>query len=144
MTTGRKLALASIIVASAIIYLAYLGAAESWQYYLTVDECLKNASMQSENRLRINGKIAAGTLQIAADRRHAAFTLKGEKESLEVTCKGQIPDNLAENIDVVVEGRLDGHNKFQADKLLTRCASKYKSQNASVSTAAKPKSEIAL
>ena len=40
MTTGRKLALASVLVACAIIYLAYLGAAESWQYYLTVDECL--------------------------------------------------------------------------------------------------------
>jgi cytochrome c-type biogenesis protein CcmE len=144
MTTGRKLAIASIFVASAIIYLAYLGAAESWQYYLTVDECIKDASTQSESRLRINGKVAAGSLQIAADRRNVSFVLQGEKESLEVAYKGPIPDNLAENINVVVEGRLDGQKKFLADKVLTRCASKYKSQNAVSSTAAKSKPEVAL
>lgn len=129
MTTGRKLALAAVFVACAIIYLAYLGAAESWQYYLTVDECLKDTSIQSSGRLRVNGKVAAGSLHIADDRRHATFTLQGEKESLEVACTCPIPDNLAEKIEVVIEGSLKEQKKFAADKLITRCAGKYKSQN---------------
>jgi cytochrome c-type biogenesis protein CcmE len=144
MTTGRKLALASVLVACAIIYLSYLGAAESWQYYLNVDECLTNASMQSGSRLRVNGTVADGSLQIAPDRRQASFTLKGTKGSLAVTCTGTIPDNLAENMDVVVEGRLADQAKFNADKVLTRCASKYQSQNSSTSpiSPSKPEAEL--
>jgi cytochrome c-type biogenesis protein CcmE len=144
MTTGRKLALVSVLVACAIIYLAYLGAAESWRYYLTVDECLKDASLQPVNHLRVNGKVADGSLQIAADRRQAAFTLRGSHESLAVTYVGPIPDNLAENMEVVVEGRLENQAKFHADKVLTRCASKYQSQNTSTSPASSPKPESAL
>jgi cytochrome c-type biogenesis protein CcmE len=144
MTTGRKLTLASVLVACAIIYLSYLGAAESWQYYLNVDECLTDTSLHSGSRLRVNGKVADGSLQIAPDRRQVAFTLKGTKGSLAVTCTGPIPDNLAENMDVVVEGRLEGQAKFHADKVLTRCASKYQSQNSSSSLVQPSKPEAAL
>lgn len=144
MTTGRKLALASVLVACAIIYLSYLGAAESWQYYLNVDECLTNASLQSGSRLRVNGKVAGGSLQIAPERHQASFTLKGTKGSLAVTCIGMIPDNLAENMDVVVEGRLEDQTIFYADKVLTRCAGKYQSQNSSTSPVSQSKPEAAL
>lgn len=143
MTTGRKLALAAGLVACAVGYLAYLGAAESWQYYLTVDECLKDSSMPSGTRLRVNGKVAGGSLQIAANRRGAAFTLQGDKGSLDVNCSGPIPDNLAENMDVVVEGRLADQKKFIADKVLTRCAGKYETQDA-ISSVPTSKPEAAL
>ena len=43
MTTGRKLAVGAIIIAAVTIYLAFAGAASSWQYYLTVDECVDQA-----------------------------------------------------------------------------------------------------
>jgi cytochrome c-type biogenesis protein CcmE len=144
MTTGRKLALASMLVACAIIYLAYLGAAESWQYYLTVDECLSDGAFHGGTRLRVNGKVAGGSLQIAPDRRQADFVLQGTKESLAVTFIGAMPDNLAENMDVVVEGRLADPKKFIADKVLTRCASKYQSKNSSTSTIPPSKPEAAL
>ena len=35
-----------------------------------------------------------------------------------------MPDNLAEDIDVVVEGTLQA-NELLGDKVITRCASKY-------------------
>jgi cytochrome c-type biogenesis protein CcmE len=131
MTTGRKLAIASMFVAGAIVYLAYLGAAESWQYYLTVDECLNDVSLHGGTCLRVSGKVAGDSLQITPDRRQADFMLKGDKDSLAVTFSGSIPDNLAENMDVVVEGRFENEKQFHADKILTRCASKYQSKNSS-------------
>jgi cytochrome c-type biogenesis protein CcmE len=144
MTTPRKLALASILVACAIVYLAYLGAAESWQYYLTVDECLTDVSLHSGSRLRINGKVAGGSLEIAPNQRKADFVLQGAKRSLSVTCIGPLPDNLAENMDVVVEGRLEDQTKFHADKVLTRCADKYQSKNSASSPGLPSKPEAAL
>ena len=134
MTTGRKLAVASMLVAVAIVYLTYLGAAESWQYYLTVDECLNDVSLHGGTCLRINGKVARGSLQIAPGRRQVDFTLQGAKGSLAVTFSGTIPDNLAENMDVVVEGRFENETQLHADKILTRCASKYQSKNPSTAT----------
>jgi cytochrome c-type biogenesis protein CcmE len=144
MTTGRKLAFTSALVASTIAYLAYLGAAESWQYYLTVDECLKEGSLSGGSRLRVSGKVAVGSLQITPDRRMASFSLQGSAGSIPVTYSGPIPDNLAENMDVVVEGRLDDRSKFQADKVLTRCAGKYESRNSGAVASKPPKTEGAL
>ena len=80
------------------------------------------------NRLRVSGKVAPQTLHVAEDRKQVAFSLEGTKKNLHVICSGQPPDNLAEQMDVVVEGRLDASGLLHADKILTRCASKYKSQ----------------
>jgi cytochrome c-type biogenesis protein CcmE len=144
MTTGRKLAIVSMLVAGAIAYLTYLGAAESWQYYLTVDECLNDASLHGGTCLRVNGKIAADSLQITPDRRQADFALQGEKGSLAVTFSGSIPDNLAENMDVVVEGRFEDETQFHATKILTRCASKYQSKISSSATVPNSEPEAGL
>ncbi len=98
----------------------------------------------AEHRLRVNGKVAGGSLQIAPDRRQADFVLQGAKGSLAVTFSGSIPDNLAENMDVVVEGRFENETQFHADKILTRCASKYQSKNSSSSTYHRLTPEAAL
>jgi len=128
MSTGRKLVIGGIVVAGVTAYMAYLGAASSWQYYLTVDECLADTTVQPGDRIRVNGKVAPGSLQIAAGRGQADFALQGTEAELSVTCSGPLPDNLAEGIDVVVEGRLEDSGRLRGDKVLTRCASKYESR----------------
>ncbi len=131
MSTGRKLAVGVVMVAGATAYMAYLGAAASWQYYVTVDECLAGAGELPADRIRISGKIAPSTLTVAADRNQAEFCLEGSEEDLPVICRGPLPDNLAEGVDVVVEGRLDRSGLLRAHKVLTRCAGKYKSRQPS-------------
>ena len=128
MNVNKKLLLVAIVVASVTGYLAYSGASSSWQYYLTVDECLDDGPALVGSRLRVSGKIAAGSLHLGADRRHATFSLEGSRGQLQVACAGSLPDNLAEAKDVVVEGRLDAEGVLCGEKVLTRCASKYQSQ----------------
>ena len=110
------------------VYMAYLGASSSWQYYLTVDECLAFSAAPTDDRMRINGTIVRGSLDLNSDRTEATFLLKGTDQNLRVTCSGELPDNLAEELDVVVEGRIDEPGHLRGDKVLTRCASKYSSQ----------------
>ena len=131
MTTGRKLAIACVLVTGIMGYMAYLGAAASWQYYLTVDECLASGSTLAGSRVRVSGKVASQSLQIAADHRQATFALQGAAEQLRVRCSGSLPDNLAEDMEVVVEGRVDDSGTLHGDRVLTRCASKYKSKPSS-------------
>jgi cytochrome c-type biogenesis protein CcmE len=128
MSANKKLALGAFLIAGVTGYMAYLGGAASWQYYVTVDECMANAASLAGSRVRVSGRVSPNTLRIAADRREAVFAIQGSQGSLEVTCPGPLPDNLAEGMDVVVEGRLKDPRVLQGHKVITRCAGKYRSQ----------------
>jgi cytochrome c-type biogenesis protein CcmE len=130
MTPGKKLAGCVALLVAATGYLAYLGAASSWQYYLTVDECLARASTLSGSRLRVSGKVLASTLHKSEQGLPCEFALEG-KTPLAVRCTTAPPENLAEQMEVVVEGQLDERGVLRGDKVLTRCASKYQSRDAS-------------
>ena len=125
MTGRTKLALAGALVAAVTGYMAYLGASASWQYYLTVDECVADAASLPGQPIRVSGKVARGSLRVAPDAKHAEFKLRGTSETIAVACPGPLPDGLAEDMDVVVEGRLDDSGTLHGIKVLTRCASKY-------------------
>ena len=129
MSIRARLLVGILVLVAVTIYVAYLGASSSWQYYLTVDECAASIHRFTSSQLRVSGRIASGTLQIANDRKSATFVLEGESAQLPTHCGGPLPDNLAEGINVVVEGSLQEGRNLQAKKVLTRCASKYKSQH---------------
>ena len=124
MSVGIKLTVAALVLVCSICYLAYLGAASSWQYYLSVDEAVADAPRLFGKRLRVSGEVRSKSLTIFDDRRQARFDLCGESLTLHVNCHCAVPDNLAENIDVVVEGTLREEGMV-GQKVITRCASKY-------------------
>ncbi len=134
MTTGLKLACGGVVVVGVTAYMAYLGAASSWQYYLTVDECIASAADLTENRIRVSGKVARDSLHIGPDRVQATFSLEGTSENLLVTYQGTLPDGLAEQIEVVVEGQIEDSGTLRGEVVLTRCASKYTSVPRTAST----------
>jgi len=132
MSIGKKLAIAAVVVASVTAYMAYLGASSSWQYYMTVQECVQNAPWVAGRRIRVSGTIVPGSLVVAADRQEARFTLGQADDRLSVVCTGPLPDDLSPEkpMEVVVEGRVEAGRaespaRLRGDKLITRCASKY-------------------
>lgn len=131
MSPGIKLAVGTLAVVGAIGYLGYLGAASSWQYYLVVDEVAADTEGLAGQRIRVSGHVAPGSLAVTDDRRQATFELAGAHHRLRVTCRGSLPDNLAEDMDVVVEGSLAG-SELHGDKVITRCASKYEPKGSAV------------
>jgi len=135
MSPGIKLAVGVLVIVGATAYMAYVGAASSWQYYITADECLADAGQFTGSRVRISGTVAPGSLKISDDRMLASFRLQGQDGQLDVTCKGPLPDNLEESMEVVVEGRCEAGGKIQGEKVLTRCASKYESKQETAATA---------
>ncbi len=146
MSIGKKLAIAGFVIAGATAYMAYLGASSSWQYYMTVKECVENAPQVAGRRIRVSGTIETGSLVIAPDRQEARFSLSEEGSHLAVVCTGPLPDDLspAKNMEVVVEGRLEGsctlghHVLMVGDKLITKCASKYSAQKGPTAMARAP------
>jgi cytochrome c-type biogenesis protein CcmE len=127
-TAERKLALAAAVIACVTVSMAFVGARSSWQYYLTVEECQADGPSLLGKRIRVNGTIVPASLKITEGRKAAAFTLAGTGPGLAVVCAGPLPDNLAEGIQVVVEGELQRPGSLQGERVLTRCASKYRSE----------------
>jgi cytochrome c-type biogenesis protein CcmE len=123
-----KLACAAIVVTCVTGYMAFVGGSTTWQYYLTVEECLADGPSLLGKRIRVNGTVTPGSLSIAEGRKSANFRLEGTERNLSVVCSGPLPDNLAEGMQVVVEGELQRAGWLQGEQVLTRCASKYQAQ----------------
>ena len=60
--------------------------------------------------------------------RSGKLGLQGTEQNLSVVCSGPLPDNLAEDMQVVVEGELQSAGWLKGEQVLTRCASKYQAQ----------------
>jgi cytochrome c-type biogenesis protein CcmE len=134
MGVKTNVAFGIAVITAAIGYLVYLGASNPWQYYVLVDECYTQMDRWQGKLLRVNGRVTDGSLSISADRRRATFSLEGKIHQFAVTCAGPLPDNLAEGIEVVVEGKLQPDGGLQGERVITRCASKYTPKNSSEGT----------
>lgn len=119
-----KLIVASVVLAAAVIYLGIAGAKSGWVYYMEVDSFVKDDQYHAQ-RVRLHGKVAKDDFSFSAASLLANFHLQGETEQMAVAYTGTIPDMFEIGRDVVVEGRLNESGVFQADVLMTKCASKY-------------------
>jgi cytochrome c-type biogenesis protein CcmE len=121
---SKKLWIAGVVLLGAVGYLAYAGAQQGWVYYVPVDKFVTDATQQ-KHRVRLMGKVANQDLLIEAAQLRARFALEANGVRLPISYRGSIPDLFKVGVDVVVEGKLNPAGTFEADVLLTKCASKY-------------------
>jgi cytochrome c-type biogenesis protein CcmE len=119
-----KLAVAGIVFASAIGFLAFAGAQKGWVYTMGVDQYLQSPDQQKQ-RVRLCGTVAPDNIEVQKALLTAKFSLKGEHELIPVAYKGVVPDMFKAGCEVVIEGKRDPAGTFQADLMMTKCASKY-------------------
>ena len=126
-----KLAVAGIVLVAAFSYLAAAGMQKGWVYFVSVDQYLTD-SQYAKQRVRLHGKVSADGLEANKASLVARFQLTGNAAStraLPVVYHGAIPDLFAAGRDVVIEGKQDSSGVFQADVLMTKCASKYEANS---------------
>ena len=124
MTHGKiKLGIAGVILAGAVTYLAVSGMQKGWVYTVGVEQYL--ALPEHGKRIRICGTVAPHELEINKAQLAANFYIKGTDKELRVAYKGVVPDLFKEGAEIIVEGKEDAAGVFQADVLMTKCASKY-------------------
>jgi cytochrome c-type biogenesis protein CcmE len=119
-----KLSIAGLILAAAVGYLAYAGMQKGWVYTLSVEQYLASPD-KHQQRVRLCGTVAPEALEIRKAQLTASFFVKGQQKQIPVLYKGVVPDMFQAGAEVVVEGKQDATGVFQADTLLTKCASKY-------------------
>lgn len=129
--TKLKMIVGGLTILTAVSALAVLGVRDGWAYFLPVDEFVASPERQAQ-RVRLHGIVQSEGLETSSASIGVSFMLGGEQSSLPVYFTGVIPDMFQAEREVVVEGKLDDQGVFQADVLLTKCASKYTSDGQSI------------
>jgi len=119
-----KLAIALVVIGSAVAYLVQAGVRAGWVYSMDAAAFMENAEFHSR-RVRLTGTVGLENVESNPAMLSAKFDLVSKDKSVRVDYHGAVPDMFMAGHDVVVEGTLDSDGVFQSDVLLTKCASKY-------------------
>ncbi len=132
MNTRSKFLLGGLMILGTASFLAAKSTAATAQFYLTPHELaerLKADDSFRRNGMKVGGRVVPGTIVRAPGNKEVRFlmrdTMPASTARFTVVYKGIIPDTFTDSVDVVVEGKLDAGNTFQATVLLAKCASRY-------------------
>ena len=126
--TMVKIVVGVVLIGGSMAYFVYQAMQSSWAYYYSVDDFAAHQSEARNYSFRIAGRVGKGSVKHDIEKMLLTFTLAGSETALPISYGGVVPDNFAEDVEVVVEGRLAASGVFQADKLMTRCESKYRAK----------------
>jgi cytochrome c-type biogenesis protein CcmE len=129
---GLKIGIASVVFVGALSYLAFAGARQNWVYHLSVDQFTTGEQYKTQ-RVRLYGTVEKDQFLSSPAALTASFLLKGTNAQIPVEFHGMIPDMFQAGRDVIVEGQLNAAGKFQADVMMTKCASKYETKTGAAS-----------
>ncbi|MBN1766326.1 MAG: cytochrome c maturation protein CcmE [Sedimentisphaerales bacterium] len=123
-----KFVIGFIVIGGALVYLVINAMQSSWAYDISVDDFVAKSSETQTHSSRVGGVVGIGTISRNLEQMQLNFKLEGQDVSLPVSYQGTVPDNFGEEKEVLVEGRLDTNGVFQADRIITKCESKYKAK----------------
>ena len=129
MNTTVKIVLVSLVVLGSVAYLILSGVKQTGMQYMTVTELAQMERAPKAGGFRLDGIVAAGSIQYDQKAARLQFRMTDGKESVNIVYEGLMPDAFADGRDVVVEGifRHTDHTLL-ASKLVTKCPSKYESE----------------
>lgn len=120
------LVLALVVASGGVILVKFLGSAVD--YYCNVDEIGHRSGCEAGRRLRIQGTVDEGSVDIAGG--STSFVVSFRGESLPVTYSGEPGGIFAECEPVVVHGRLDeATGVFQGESVDVKHSNEYEADN---------------
>lgn len=128
-TTGAKVlkvGLSLTLLLGAAAYLLGGSLRGSLVYDRTVDQVLAEARELRGERVRVGGRLTAGSLQHLGGTAGYAFALTGSEGNLSVLYGGLWPDAAVDGRELMVEGTMGADGAVRADRVLARCPSRYK------------------
>lgn len=123
-----KFIIGGALVAIIVGYLGFQAFSKASVYYYTVPEAVQQKTTLNAKDFRVDGWVKANSIDWNPQATMLNFTITDDsgKYTFPVSYKGIKPDNMTDpELQVIVEGRFDQDNVFQAHTLLTRCPSKY-------------------
>ena len=116
----------TVIVGAVILFFLSGGGKSKQVFYMTPSEFLASPA-KGGDRVRLTGRVEKGTVNIAANKLDLNFTMTDGGGRIPVHYKGTIPEAFAEDLEVVVDGRMAG-GIFEGREIIVKCPSKYESK----------------
>lgn len=99
---------------------------------LTLEDYKKESLKYEDRYIMTQGNLIEDSVKWDADKIELSFDIKDEKGNiLHVQHNGVKPDNFSEEVIVIVEGFANKDGSFTAEKVQTKCPSKYEGEDAS-------------
>ena len=123
-----KIAGTCIVLAAALGGLMYTTLAEGTEYYIHVDEVMKDPSAWQGKRLQLHGFVA--DLRQRPDTLDYKFQVKYNGKIIGARYTGVVPDTFKNDAEVVLKGQL-GPDGFAVEPngVMAKCPSKYTPQS---------------
>ena len=135
LSPALKIGASALVIAGALAYLLQSSMSEQIEYFRPADEVVMNAEALKGQKMRMGGKVRAGTIFTkpgTLEYQFDVYPIEGmvkfkEAASKTVTVRftGVVPDTFKDDAQVIVTGKLGEDGTFYANDLLAKCPSKY-------------------
>jgi cytochrome c-type biogenesis protein CcmE len=122
-----KIAVTCLVLAGALGGLMYTTLAEGTEYYIHVDEVMKDPAAWQNKKLQLHGFVA--DLRQRPDSLDYKFHVRFNGQVIEARYTGVVPDTFKNESEVVLKGQLhpDGF-AVEPNGVMAKCPSKYNAQ----------------
>jgi cytochrome c-type biogenesis protein CcmE len=130
MKAGHKFLLGAALIVGSVGFLIATGVRETGVYFLTPSELAAKTTADSsfyDVGLKMGAKVVPGSIRRDDSHRQVDFQVSDGVKTYPVTYRGLVPDTFtdANDIEVIVEGRLGRDGVFRATEVLAKCGSRY-------------------
>jgi len=127
-----KIVISVVVVAVALGGLLWASTREGAEYYKYVDEVLADAARYQGKRLRVHGDVVEDSLQSDKASLRYRFKLASRAPRSPATIAAEFhgipPDTFKAGAEVIAAGVLAPDGRLLADKIETKCPSKYEAK----------------
>ncbi len=118
------------MVGGTVGFLMTSGIKETGVYFLTPTELAEKIEADPtfhDVGVKMGARVVHGTIERDVGSQTITFEVTDGQQTYPVVYRGIAPDTFTDDVDVVVEGRLQPDGTFHATSLLAKCGSRYES-----------------
>ncbi len=137
MRARTKFIIGGSLVLATVGYLMASGIKETGVYYLTPTELAAKISTDHSFYnvgVKMGARVVKGSITRDVASQTITFRATDGAHTFPVVYRGLAPDTFTDEVDVVVEGRLQPDGTFRATTLLAKCGSRYEAVPKQTST----------
>lgn len=131
MTKNNKIMFGLSLVAMAFMILFFTTMPSAGSKEVSIEELISNKTVYKDEYVLTQGFLKQESIKWDADKIELQFEIyeEGKEVGLPVRHMGVKPDNFSEDVIVIVEGFFQKDGVFEAEKVQTKCPSKYEGED---------------
>lgn len=133
MKPGTRFAIGAAVIIGCVSILIVEGVRQTGTYFLTptqLVERVRDDSTFHDVGLKVSAKVVRGSIKRDQAAQRVDFDISDGAAGFPVTYVGLVPDTFtdANDIDVVIEGKLGRDGVFHATDVIAKCGSRYEAE----------------